>query len=72
MLLFFGVRLLSDTEFEKKHMKPSGASTPTSCPPYLFAVLTIRCTLGGCVALPFLLLAYEICFGGRGCEAPCV
>lgn len=53
MLLFFGVRLLSDTEFEKKHMKPSGTSTPASCPPYLFAVLTIRCTLGGWVALPF-------------------
>lgn len=53
MLLFFRVRLLSDTEFEKKHMKPSCTSTPTSCPPYLFAVLTIRCTLSGWVALPF-------------------
>lgn len=53
MLLFFEVRLLSDTELEKKHMKPSGTSTPTSCTPYLFAVLTIRCMLGGWVALPF-------------------
>lgn len=72
MLLFFGVRLLSDTEFEKKHMKALWhlhthflPSLPVCRPDNpLYARW-----LGGPTVL---LLAYEIFLGGWVGEAPCV
>lgn len=73
MLLFLGVRLLSDTEFEKKHMKHALWHLHTHFLPYLPVCrpdnpLYAR-WLGGPAVL---LLAYEICLGGGRGEAPCV